>query len=92
MLQHFGQILAGVLAPGEEQCDPPLLEDPYDPAGEYAGPIRRNVRIPVQRQHAHRRIVVVHHFPLGRLARQFLQGGLEDDRGFRYDLALRRHR
>jgi hypothetical protein len=80
------------LHPVEIQRGLPPLEDPYDPAGEYSGPLRRNVRIPVQRQHAHGRIVVVHYFPLRRLARQFLQCGLQDDCGFRYDLALRRHR
>jgi hypothetical protein len=45
-----------------------------------------------RRQIPHRRIVVVHHFSLRRLALQLLQGGLEDDRCFRYDLALRRNR
>jgi hypothetical protein len=33
LLQHLGQVLAGVLAPGKKQRDPAPLEDPYDPAG-----------------------------------------------------------
>ena len=48
------------------------LDDPYDPAGEHAGPLLGEVARPVQRQHAHRRIVVVQHFALRRLADQFL--------------------
>ena len=36
-LQHFGQILASVLAPREIQRNPALLDNPYQPAGEQSG-------------------------------------------------------
>jgi hypothetical protein len=58
------------------------------PLGEYPGALRRNVRIPVQRQHAHGYILVVHYFPSRCLANQFLQGGLERDRYFCHDLTF----
>ena len=41
--QHVGQVFAGVLGAGEEQHDPPLLKNPDDPAGEYTGPLGRNI-------------------------------------------------
>jgi hypothetical protein len=88
LFQHLGQILAGVLASGEIQRDPARLDDPHQPAGEHSGPLRGDIRIPVQRQHAHGSVVVVHHFGLRRLALEFLQRWLERGRGLRHDLAL----
>jgi len=38
--QHFGQILASVLAPREIQRNPTLLDNPHKPAGEHSGPLR----------------------------------------------------
>jgi hypothetical protein len=34
LFQHLGQILAGVLAPGEIRRDAALLAGPHQPAGE----------------------------------------------------------
>jgi hypothetical protein len=42
LLQHLGEVLAGVLAPGEKQRNPALLDQPI---GEHSGSLRGVVRI-----------------------------------------------
>ena len=74
--QYFRQILAVVLAHREIQRNLEFLQNPYQPAGEHAGPLRRNIRIPLRRQDAHGSIVVGDHFALGRLALEFLPSRL----------------
>ena len=86
--QYLRQILAGVFASGEIQRNPVLLDHPHQPAGEHAGPLRGDIRIPVQRQHTHGSVIIVHHFSLRGLALEFFQGWLERGRGLRHDLAL----
>jgi hypothetical protein len=74
---HIRQVLARVLASGEEQGDGLLLRGGYNPAGEHSGTLRRialvrvGVRIRAQCQHGHGGVVVVQHFALRRLANRF---------------------
>jgi hypothetical protein len=64
----------------------------YDTAGEYSRPFRGKIRvarsIPIQGQHAHGSIVVVHHIVLRRLADQLIARRLDLRGGFLDDLAL----
>src|SRR5580692_4122136 len=92
LLQDVRQILSGMLATGEVQPDPMSFADGYDSAGEHSRPFRGEVRIarriPIQRQHTHGSVVVVHYFPLRRVADQLIHRGLDLSSGFLYDLAL----
>ena len=81
-----------MLAPGEIQSDPIVFADGYDSGSEHSRPLRGNVRIarraPIQGQHAHGSIVVVHHPALGCLADQLIACGLDLGSDLLYDLAL----
>src|SRR5207247_6157625 len=81
-----------MLAPGEIQPDPVSLADGYDSAGEHSRPFRCNVHIarrtPIQGQHTHGSIVVVHHPALACLADQLIARRLALSGGFLDDLVL----
>jgi hypothetical protein len=62
----------------------PLVNTPVRSRGY----VRVARRIPVQGQHAHGSIVVVHHIVLRRLADQLIARGLDLNGGFLDDLAL----
>ena len=85
-----------MLAAGEIHPDPAPFGNGYDSTGKYSrafrGKVRVAGRIPVQGQHAHRGVVVMHHIALGCLADQLIHRRLDPDRGFLYDLALGRYR
>ena len=81
-----------MLAPGEIQPDPISLADGYDSAGEHSRPFCGNVHIarrtPIQGQHTHGSIVVVHHAALGCPSDQLIARRLDLSGGFLDDLAL----
>src|SRR5580700_11982722 len=84
-----------MLAPGEIQPDSISFADGYDSSGEHSRPLRGYVHIarraPIQRQHAHGSIVVMHHAALGCLADQLIARRLDLGSNFLYDLTLCRH-
>ena len=84
MLQHVRQVLAGVLATAEEQRDLLTATD-RDHTRREQMPVRVRIQwccwtaaaFPHQLQDLHRRVVVVQHLPLRRLADQFVKRRLD---------------
>ena len=101
--EHLGQVLSGMLAAGEEERDPAPLARGHDARGEDPGALRAPSRAARQRprlrqllpscsENLHRRVVVVQHLALRRLADQLLVGRLDHRGALLDDLPLRRGR
>ena len=75
-----GQILSGMLTSGKEQGDMTAIACGDNAAGEDACPSRLIgliLDLPAQAQHRHRRVIVVQHAALRRLADQFVENGFD---------------
>jgi hypothetical protein len=90
VLQHVGEIFAGMLSSGEVQRDLPARTGRDDPAVKHAGAIVG--RLAGQPQHPHAGVVIVDHLGLRRLPNQLVARRLEQLRGFFGNLPLRRCR
>ncbi len=87
------EVLARVVAAGEEERDAMVVPRRDDAGGEDAGAVRRGlgglVDLSAQGEHPHAGVVVVQHVTVGRLDEQFVEGGLEHRRRVGEDLPLR---
>ncbi len=93
--QDVGEILARVLAAGEEQGDVVAVAGGDDPRGEHAGPrvglLVGGGRAPLlggEREHLHRGVVVVDDLALRRLPQELVPGGPELRQGVAHEFPL----
>jgi hypothetical protein len=78
--EHGREVLSGVPAAREKQCNPLSLSRRNNPGSKYSL-ASRGIGC-IQAQDPHSRVVVVQHFALCRLPNEFFQRGLNPIRGF----------
>src|SRR5208282_2114748 len=100
--EHPGEVLPGMIPPGEEQRDPPPLpRRRHDAGGEQSRPflgarrgffLRARRTRPRQRQDLHAGVIVIKDFALRGLADQLFESGPNHFGSFRDDFTLGRSR